>query len=159
MSVLDVALASFWQLARHWQYGEAAKLEMSSDAGSLSIQLNAKLRHPDILHFHPPSAPPCKRKSPSQLRRQEHRRHEAKTNDENLSAEDIAPSKEAENPKESFLEHENPQYSSDISPILNTEKPSQLFKFDHCDFFNVEISVRHHMSIIHKPFQCEYCNI
>ena len=24
---------------------------------------------------------------------------------------------------------------------------------------NVESSVRHHMSITHKPFQCEYCNL
>ena len=65
MSNLDVALASFWQLARHWQQGEAAKLEMSCEAGSLNIQLNAKFGHPDLLQFHHPSAPPCKKKSPS----------------------------------------------------------------------------------------------
>ena len=46
MSKLDMALASFWQLARHWQQGEAAKLEMSCEAGSLNIQLNPKLGHP-----------------------------------------------------------------------------------------------------------------
>ena len=112
MSNLDVALASFWQLARHWQQGDAAKIEMSCEAGSLNTQLNAKLGHPDL--------------------RKEGRRHAAKTNiqgaksTQNLSAEDFAPSKEAENPKKSFLEHENPQYSSDISPMRNTEKPSQL---------------------------------
>ena len=43
---LDVALASLWHLARHWQQGEAAKLEMSGEAGSLNIQLNPKLGHP-----------------------------------------------------------------------------------------------------------------
>ena len=65
----------------------------------------------------------------------------------NLSTEDIAPSKEAEKPKESFLEHENPQYTSDISPMINTEKPSQLIKFDRCDFVNV---YTHHKSINHN---------
>ena len=41
-----MALASLWHLARHWQQGEAAKLEMSGEAGSLNIQLNPKLGHP-----------------------------------------------------------------------------------------------------------------
>ena len=76
----DVALASFWQLTRHWQQGEIAKLEMSCEAGSLNIQLNAKLGHPDLLHFHHPSAPPCKKKSHSQPRRQERGHHAAKPN-------------------------------------------------------------------------------
>ena len=49
---------------------------------------------------------------------------------------------EAEKPKESFLEHDNPQYSSDISRMIKTEKPSQLFNLDHCDFVNVESSVK-----------------
>ena len=31
--------------------------------------------------------------------------------------------------------------------------------FDPCDLVNVESSVRHHMSITPKPFQCEYCNL
>ena len=54
----------------------------------------------------------------------------AKTNVEyakstqNFIAEDIASSKKAEKPKESCLEYENPQYSSDISPIINTENQS-----------------------------------
>ena len=95
---------------------------------------------------------------PSQLHRQECRRHAAKTNfdigkpTQNLSAEDIAPSKKSEKSKESFLEHENPQYLSDISTMINTEMPAQLLKFDHCDFVNVESSVRHHISKIPKPF-------
>ena len=84
----------------------------------------------DILHFHHPSALPCKIKSPSQLRRQGRRGHAAKAKVEeanstqNLSAEDIAPSKKAEKPKESFLDQENPQYSYFNSPMINTEKPS-----------------------------------
>ena len=160
-----MALSSFWQLARHWQQGEAAKLDMSCEAGSLNIQQNAKLGHPDLLHFHNPSAHPCKTKSPSQLCQQERRRHAAKTNVEEAKltqkcyADDIAPSKEAANPKESFLEHENPQYSPDTSPMINTEKPSQLFEFHHCYCVNVESSLKHHMSIIHKTFQREYYNL
>ena len=131
---------------------------MFCKAGSLNIQLYVKLRHPDLLHFHHPFEPSCKRKSPSQLHRQEHRYHAAKTNVEEakLSAEYNNPSKEVEKPKESFLENENPQYSSDISSMINTEKQFHLLTFDHCDFVNVEILVRHHMSITHKPFQCEY---
>ena len=129
---------------------------MSYEALSLNIQLNSKLGHPDLLCFHHPSAPPCKRKSHSQLRRQERRRHAAKTNAEeakskhNLRAEDFAPSNEAEKPKELFLEHENPQHLSDISPKINTKRQSQLFKFDHCDFVNVESSVNHQMSKNHR---------
>ena len=98
ISNLDLALASFRHLAGHWQQGEDAKLEMSCEARSLNIQLNAELGHPDLLHFHHPSAPPCKRKSPLQLRRQERRRYAAQTNvyiaksTQNLSAQDIAPS-------------------------------------------------------------------
>ena len=82
MSNLDVALASFWQLTRHCQQNETAKLKMSCKAGSLNIQVNAKLGHPNLLHFHQPAVPACKRKSPSQLPRQESRRHAATTNDE-----------------------------------------------------------------------------
>ena len=104
---------------------------MSCEAGSLNIQLNAKLHakpgHPDLLHFYHPSALPCKIKSPSQLGRQGRRRHAAKEKVEeanfkqNFSAEDIAPSKEADKPKESFLVKENPQYSSDISLMISIE--------------------------------------
>ena len=82
-----------------------------------------------------------------------------KLSTQNLCAEDIAPSNEADKTKESFLKYENPQHSSDISPWINIEKPSKLFMFDHCDLVNVESSVRHHMSITLKPFQCEYCNL
>ena len=99
MSNLDGALASFWQLARHWQH-----------------TAECQVQQPDLLHFHHPFAPPCKRKSSSQLRWQKRRRHVANTyieeakSTQNLCAEDIAPSNEADKPKESFLEYENPQY-------------------------------------------------
>ena len=81
MKNLEVALVNFWQLARHWKQGESAKLELSCEAGSLNLQLTAKLGHPDLEHFPPPSMPPppasWKRKSPSQVRRQERRQKEA----------------------------------------------------------------------------------
>ena len=67
MPYLEVALASFWQLARHPQQGEAEELKMSCEARSINIRLNDKLGHPDLLPFHHPSAPSYKRKSPSQL--------------------------------------------------------------------------------------------
>ena len=90
MSNLDVALLSFWQLARHWKQGDIAKLELSCEAGSLHIQLSAKLGHPDHIHF-PQSlgSSSWKKKSPSQLRRQECRRQQApsKSSNENISQE------------------------------------------------------------------------
>ena len=66
MSNLDVALASFWQLARHWKQGDTAKLDLSRQAGSLELQLKAKLGHPDHLHFPtPPPHPLLKKKNPT----------------------------------------------------------------------------------------------
>ena len=86
---LDVAVASFWQLARHWKQGEKAKVKLFCGDGSLHMQLSAVLGHPDQPHFphssppQPPSPPkfstPKKKKSSSQLRRQERRRLEALT--------------------------------------------------------------------------------
>ena len=43
MSNLSVANASFWQLARHWNKGEKAKLELVCEDGSLHMQLSASL--------------------------------------------------------------------------------------------------------------------
>ena len=81
MSNLDVALAGFWQIARHWKNGDTAKIELSCEAGRLHMQLSAELDHPDLPHFpHYPPPPPTsssKKKSPLQLRRQERRRQEA----------------------------------------------------------------------------------
>ena len=58
---------------------------MSCEGGNLHLQLSAMLDHPDQIHFPAPSPAPsssplpasCKRKSPSQLRRQERRQKEA----------------------------------------------------------------------------------
>ena len=79
MSNLDVAVSSFWQLARHWKMGDKAKLELSCEGEKLHIQLSAVLGHPDQPLFPHQTGPflSSKKKSPSQLRRQERRRQEA----------------------------------------------------------------------------------
>ena len=83
-------MATFWQLARHWKNGDKAKLELSCE--SLHIQLSARLGPPELQHFPdpPPIIPSVKKKSPSQLRRQERRRQEA------LSKSNMATTKEPE---------------------------------------------------------------
>ena len=111
MSNLDVAVATFWQLARHWKNGEKAKLELSFEGESLHIQLSAKLGPPEQQHFPdpPPIIPSVKNKSPNQLRRQQQRQHEAvsKANlattkeSEQDASENITVVKEAEQSKES----------------------------------------------------------
>ena len=85
---LDVAVASFWQLASHWKSGHTSKLELACEGGNIQIQLSATLGLPDHVHFPapdsslatqppPPPASSFKKKSPSQLRRQVRRREEA----------------------------------------------------------------------------------
>ena len=59
MSNLDVALAGFWQIARHWKNGDKAKIDLSCEARSLHMQMLAMLGNPDQPHFpHPAPAPP-----------------------------------------------------------------------------------------------------
>ena len=86
MSNLDVAVAGFWQLGRHWKNLDRAKIELSYESRSLVMQLLAVLSH----HFpHPPPPPPTsslKRKSPSQLRRQERRRDDTVSRDKEAAA-------------------------------------------------------------------------
>ena len=87
MLSLDVAVTSFWKLARHWKQCDKAKLELSCEDRSLHMHLSASLGHPDQPHFppppphaqHPVPRPPAKKKSPSQLRRQERRQLEAQS--------------------------------------------------------------------------------
>ena len=79
MSNLGVAVATFWQLARHRKNSEKTKLELSCKSKSLHIQLSAVLSHPEQQHFLTPQSNVTlsKNKSPSQLRRQERRWQEA----------------------------------------------------------------------------------
>ena len=69
MSNLDVAVASFWQLARHWKMGDKAKLELLCEGEKLHIQLSAFLGHPDHPHVPHQTSPSSssKYKCPSQL--------------------------------------------------------------------------------------------
>ena len=55
---VEVAVSSFWQLARHWKSGDKAKLELACEGGNLHLQLSASLGHPDHVHFPAPSSPP-----------------------------------------------------------------------------------------------------
>ena len=113
MSNLDVAVSSFWQLARHWKSGGKGKLELACEDGSLHMHLSAVLGHPDQPHFPhqpphhppPPSHPiPKKEKSPSQLRRQEQRKREA-----------LAKAVEASAIINIIVEEHNKKLSTDIS--------------------------------------------
>ena len=106
MSNLDVAVTSFWQLARHWKQGDKAKLELSCEDGILHMLLSAVLGHPDQPHFpHPPPqdhalSPPLaqvKKKSPSQLGRQERRKCEANAKADKAGFEERSISKDVEN--------------------------------------------------------------
>ena len=161
MSNLDVALSSFWQLARHWKQGDTAKLELSCEAGSLHLQLSAKLGHPDHIHF-PQSlnSSSCKKKSPSQLRRQERRRQQAlsKAANENVSQEsdkntfdNVPTSKEAEMLNET---NENPKKKL-TEKLVDSKLPIQSkqtsFKCDLCDYKGESsVGLRMHISRKHQ---------
>ena len=136
MSNLDVAVASFWQLARHWKKGDKAKLELSCEGENLHIQLSAVLGHPDQPHFpYPPSSyPPSqfKKKSPSQLRRQERRRQEAlekasatKVAEKDMSDKAVKSASVADQAKEKSFEEED-----DIHPTSNNKN---MFKCNQCE--------------------------
>ena len=141
MSNLDVALAGFWQIARHWKQGDTAKIELSCEAGSLLMQLTAKLGHPDQPHFPSTSlSPALKRKSPSQLRRQERRRQEALN-------------------KESHRNHSEKEKVDSTLPVtekvsLNPEptKPDvPSFKCNHCELdFKTDKGLKIHIGNAHK---------
>ena len=122
MSNLDVAVATFWQLARHWKNGDKAKLELSCEGESLHKQLSAVLGHPEQQHF--PDPPPTnlssKRKSSSQLHRQARRQQEA------FSRANQAPTKESEQDVFENVtvteEAEKPKASSDVNKTKYSKK-------------------------------------
>ena len=123
MSNLDVAVATFWQLARHWKNGDKAKLELLSCEGeSLYIQLSARLGPPEQQHFPDPPQiiPSVKKKSPSQLRRQERRRQET------LSKANLAKSKESDQDASKHItvveEAEKSKENSDMNKKKSSKK-------------------------------------
>ena len=161
MSNLDVAVTSFWQLARHWKQGDKARLELSCEDGNLHMQLSAVLGHPDQPHFPrppPPQAPfppPKRRKSPSQLRRQERRQAEALTKAENAASQSHI-TKESdkvlvENVVEGYIE--TPSVKVVGSPV----KDSNLaFKCDQCTYTNAtDKGLSQHIRMKHRISQVD----
>ena len=147
MSNLDVAVASFWQLARHWKQGEKAEFQLSCEDGTLHMQMSAELGHPDKPHFpQPPQAPQtvhhsCKRKSPSQLRRQERRKIEAIS-----KAEKMTPADNSD--KEPNTPPEEPDQSKVSLPAASE------FMCDHCDYKNsTEKGLKQHIRMKHRISQ------
>ena len=176
MSNLDVALAGFWQIAGHWKNGDKAKIELSCEAGSLYMQLSAMLGHPDQPHFpHPPSHPPplpptssCKRKSPSQLRRQDRRRKEAasrveetvndlvketepKSSEKNTEIELNVTEKPSDSEKTHTIDH-NKDLVHDVEPAQVTVS----FQCDQCEFNGVsDKGLKQHTRMKHKVTQVD----
>ena len=178
---IDIAVSSFWQLARHWKSGQAAKLELECEGGNLNLQLSARLGPPDNVHFPAPHSVPaqssCKRKSPSQLRRQKRRQEEAL-----LKADKAAPVEEATSnhsekevtegihttPEQALA---TPEESLVKKPAEKPAKESLSFKCDHCDHrVSCNTKLRKHIITEHKEngpkyipttptsFQCFQCN-
>ena len=170
MTNLDVAFASFWQLARHWNQGDKAKLELSCEDGSLQMQLSAVLGHPDKLHFPQPSPPhhsppPAfplqkKKKSPSQLRRQERRQREALERAEK-SVPTTTNTEEAENVTSNDVHIETiPEVevrnSSEKIAINPAEESSNSFKCNQCAYTNTtEKGLGQHIRRKHKISQVD----
>ena len=175
---LDVAVASFWQLARHWKSGDSSKLELVCEGGNLHIQLSATLGHPDHVHFPAPSPAPSpppppapstffKRKSPSQLRRQVRRQEEAL-----VKADKAAPNKATSNKEDIYSTSEKevfetPEESeedlSEVNVMLFAKKPANIFKCDQCGHTGSckEAMTKHvkenHKEVTTKSFQCDQC--
>ena len=135
MSNLEVTLSSFWQLARHWEEGNDAKLELKCEDGNLQMHMSASLGHPDKLHFPdplPPSEPFKKKKTPSQLRRQEFRREEALSKSDmsksfqESSDKDVPPSKDYDK------ENENEPINVSTESTEKSASEAAQFKCDHC---------------------------
>ena len=174
MSNLDVAVATFWQLARHWKNGDKAKLELSCEGESLHLQMSARLGPPDQPHFPPPPPPPppafipsTKKKSPSQMRRQERRRQHALLQ-ANLAttqvSEQDAPknatvAEEAENPKASAEKQLDSSHSKDISekvPIFEEAvKPKGTAEKSTNKPFEKEVEIQVNSSSV--TFKCDQC--
>ena len=167
---LDIAVSSFWQLARHWKSGETAKLELECEGGNLNLQLSTRLGHPDNVHFPAPNPAPaqtsCKNKSPSQLRRQKRRKEEALN-----KADKAIPLKEATS-THSEKEHVQTPPAKAVTileenivkkPAEKSPEESLSFKCEHCDHVvGCEAKLRKHMNTEHKEqtfiaFQCDQC--
>ena len=181
MSNLDVVVSSFWQLARHWKNGEKAKLELACEGGSLHMQLSDVLGHPDHPHFphppphhpsphqHPPHHSPIppssysiskKKKSPSQLRRQERRQQEAlaKAGKASASINIIIEEHNGVDKSTENMSHENEAEKIIIeAEVEKTAEPlSHLFKCDQCEYTNAtEKGLSQHKRMKHRISQID----
>ena len=174
MSNLDVAVSSFWQLARHWKSGQKAKLELACEDGNLLLQLSASLGHPDLANFpNPPCPPPpssCNKKSPSQLRRKERRKEEAlaKAQKPCLDPETASKTVEEDTPKSVAIPDDDvKQHSEDPekNPIGNVTEETEFFNCEQCDHISsCKASLRKHVMLEHKKpvtherFKCNVCS-
>lgn len=174
MSNLDIAVSSFWQLARHWRTGQKAKLELSCEDGSLHLQLSAMLGHPDQASFPDPPFPPppssCKRKSPSQQRRKQRRQEEGlcraatAASDTEEGASKKSHEEETETmslPKDNF---EIPATDHSNKPADKPAETCESLKCNQCSHeANCKVSLRKHTMREHKKpviderFKCDVC--
>ena len=155
---IDVASHSFWQFARLWKNGERANFQMYCESGVLEMSFSAKIGHPDHLHFPPPPPPPFfTRKTPSQLRRKEHRQKEAekaksdKNEIENEYSEDESDDTEASH-------HESLKESEITFKPNEQSHQNATFKCDKCQsLFSCISYLNEHMREKHRIFKCKYC--
>ena len=168
MSNLDIAVSSFWQLARHWKSGQKAKLELACEDGSLHLQLSTMLGHPDHASF-PPSPSSCKRKSPSQLRRKERRREQGlhtagkAASDEN----DSSQHSEKETTEELFIPEDTIEVPAADKTTKPAEKPAKAasLKCDQCAYEVIckaslikHVLKKHKKAVTHERFKCNECS-
>ena len=175
MSNLDVAVSSFWQLARHWKSGEKAKLELECEDGNLHLQLSAKLGHPDHPHFPTPPCPPppvsCKRKSPSQLRRKERRQQEGlhRAEKDATDKEDASVQSEKENTVADSLSKDSRSETPATEEMKKTAENSSVrlatLNCDKCVHkANCQVSLLKHVlkehkkHVAHERFKCNICS-
>ena len=88
---LDFALASFWEFARIWKAGKHGKLVLTCTDGQGEVQLVAGLGAADEHHLphHVQRSQNRRKKTPSQLRREERRRNERKVEQVRKDAEAV----------------------------------------------------------------------
>ena len=159
---LEVAVSSFWHLARHWKSGEKAKLELSCEGGSLHLNLYAMLGHPYQIHFPAPSPAPsssplpasCKMKSLSQLRQQERRQKEALVS----AGKSVAPEASPKLPENEVLKEavEVSDNSNENMSDKKLVKNSEMFNCDQCGHtVSYKANLMKHIANTHNDFKTQ----
>ena len=105
-SELDFALAGFWEFARIWRSGKKCKLILNCEGGVGELHLVAGLGAAEEPHFPPQECKQYQRKkTPSQIRHEEHRRKERLNKKEEAEVEAVEARKEAENIMDNELQN------------------------------------------------------